>query len=166
LSSSDGAQEDNHDASLCVIDMLLEKVSEACVQNIYKVTPIRGHSCHFVVLFDKTSHLCSCLLLISHGIVCRHFFAVMLSTESACFHLGLVAKRWFKESDYSKLADVLNSMPAVYITNDSDIPQECNPDNNSFDHLIKLRGNYVFTEPLREIVNKRYWYVSYFTSLL
>jgi hypothetical protein len=162
LLSSDRAQEDDHDASLCVIDMLLEKVSKACVHDIYQVTPIRGHSCHFVVLFDKTSHLCTCLLLINRGIFCRHFFAVMLSTESACFHLGLVAKRWFKESDCSNLADVLNSMSAVYITSNSDIPQECNSENNSFDQIVKLRGNYMFAEPFREIVNKRYRYVSYF----
>jgi hypothetical protein len=96
------------------------------------------------------------MLLINRGIVCRHFFAVMLFTQSACFHLGLISKRWFKESNYTKIAKALDSMPAFYISSNSDELQESSTNNNSFDHLTTLRRNDVFVEPLRQVVDKRY----------
>ena len=31
---------------------------------------------HHVILLDEGTHLCTCLLLVNKGLVCRHFFRV------------------------------------------------------------------------------------------
>jgi len=53
--------------------------------------------CHFIILLTDRTHICSCLGLVSRGIVCRHFFQVMLCSRTAVFHITLVHKRWYKE---------------------------------------------------------------------
>ena len=34
-------------------------------------------------------------ILINCGIVCRHYFSVMLRTSQAQFHIGFINSRWF-----------------------------------------------------------------------
>ena len=36
--------------------------------------------------------------MISEGLVCRHFFQVMLRTQNAKFAIALVKNRWYKKS--------------------------------------------------------------------
>jgi hypothetical protein len=45
---------------------------------------------HFVILLINGSHYCSCLSLINRGIVCRHYFQIMLRSPTAKFHLRLI----------------------------------------------------------------------------
>jgi hypothetical protein len=35
---------------------------------------------HYVIFLKNEAHLCSCLMVIQKGIVCRHYFQVMLNT--------------------------------------------------------------------------------------
>jgi hypothetical protein len=35
--------------------------------------------------------------LVARGLVCRHFFSVMLSSNKAMFHIGLIPDRWYNE---------------------------------------------------------------------
>src|SRR6266487_6803005 len=58
---------------------------------------------HFVILLTNGSHYCSCLSLINRGIVCRHYFQIMLRSPTAKFHLRLIPSRWYyKDKDPSK----------------------------------------------------------------
>ena len=58
---------------------------------------------HFVILLANGSHHCSCLSLINRGIVCRHYFQIMLRSPMAKFHLRLIPSRWYyKDKDASK----------------------------------------------------------------
>jgi len=58
---------------------------------------------HFVILLTNGSHYCSCLSLINRGIVCRHYFQIMLRSPTAKFHLRLIPSRWYyKNKDPSK----------------------------------------------------------------
>ena len=65
-----------------------------------------GNKCvekHFVILLTNNSHYCSCLSLINRGIVCRHYFQIMLRSPMAKFHLRLIPSRWYyKNKDPSK----------------------------------------------------------------
>ena len=58
---------------------------------------------HFVILLNNGSHHCSCLSLINRGIICRHYFQIMLRSPAAKFHLRLIPSRWYyKNKDPSK----------------------------------------------------------------
>ncbi|CAB4403820.1 unnamed protein product [Rhizophagus irregularis] len=58
---------------------------------------------HYVVLLKNNSHICTCLFTIQQGIVCRHYFQVMLATSDAKFHIRLILSRWyFKDLDGTK----------------------------------------------------------------
>ncbi|EXX53672.1 hypothetical protein RirG_241820 [Rhizophagus irregularis DAOM 197198w] len=58
---------------------------------------------HFVILLTNGSHYCSCLSLINKGIICRHYFQIMLCSPTAKFHLKLIPSRWYyRNKDASK----------------------------------------------------------------
>ena len=50
---------------------------------------------HYLVLLKNNSHICTCLLTIQQGIICRHFFQVMLATNNAKFHIRLILSWWY-----------------------------------------------------------------------
>ena len=51
---------------------------------------------HYVILLKNDSHICSCLMIIRKGIVCRHYLQVMLNTCEARFHIRLIPSRWYQ----------------------------------------------------------------------
>jgi hypothetical protein len=51
----------------------------------------------YVILLNTGEHLCTCLMLITHGVVCRHFFKVFVESSAARFHLTLIPCRWYKD---------------------------------------------------------------------
>ncbi|RIB17126.1 hypothetical protein C2G38_2038006 [Gigaspora rosea] len=53
---------------------------------------------HFVLLLDDGTHLCSCFDHCNRGIVCRHFFQIMLCTRAATFHIQLIQSRWYNDN--------------------------------------------------------------------
>jgi len=59
---------------------------------------------HYVMLLQNHGYICSCLSIIRNGVVCRHYFQVMLTTKTALFHIRLIPSRWYysKELDGSK----------------------------------------------------------------
>jgi len=42
---------------------------------------------HYVILLNEGTHLCTCLLLVNKGLVCRHFFRVGTYSRFATFHI-------------------------------------------------------------------------------
>ncbi|GET61862.1 hypothetical protein GLOIN_2v1482868 [Rhizophagus irregularis DAOM 181602=DAOM 197198] len=52
---------------------------------------------HIVILNDGT-YLCTCLLLVSHGIVCHHYFKLIIENSAALFHLMLMPMRWLQDN--------------------------------------------------------------------
>ncbi|RIB10720.1 hypothetical protein C2G38_2043271 [Gigaspora rosea] len=53
---------------------------------------------HFVILLNNGTHLCSCFDYCNRGIICRHFFQVMLCTRAAVFYIQLIRSRWYNET--------------------------------------------------------------------
>ena len=51
---------------------------------------------HHVILLKNDAHICSCLMVIRKGIVCRHYLRVMLNTCEARFHIRLIPSRWYQ----------------------------------------------------------------------
>ena len=50
---------------------------------------------HYVVLLNEGTHLCTCLLLINKGLICRHFFRVGTYSKYATFHISMIPNRWY-----------------------------------------------------------------------
>ncbi|CAG8502816.1 16316_t:CDS:2 [Cetraspora pellucida] len=53
---------------------------------------------HYIILLQNRGHICTCLSIIRSGVVCRHYFQVMLTTKTACFHIRLILTRWYYEN--------------------------------------------------------------------
>jgi hypothetical protein len=54
---------------------------------------------HFILLMNNSAHLCSCLASVTRGIVCRHYFSLMMHTHTAMFHIQLIRSRWYKNHE-------------------------------------------------------------------
>ena len=48
---------------------------------------------------NNSAHLCSCLATVTRGIVCRHYFSLMIHTHTAMFHIQLIRPRWYKSQE-------------------------------------------------------------------
>ncbi|KAF0555268.1 protein far1-related sequence 5-like [Gigaspora margarita] len=53
---------------------------------------------HFVHLLNDGTFLCTCMLGKSHGYPCCHFYRIITLTSNARFHIGLVNRRWYKDT--------------------------------------------------------------------
>src|SRR5271170_2018468 len=70
--------------------------------------------------------LCTCMAFRTLGYPCRHFYRVMTLTPVARFHIGLINRRWYKDS-----------------------LQELNISNNNFVVVSNLKSNNDRVLPLR-----------------
>ena len=62
---------------------------------------------HIVILNDRT-HLCTCLLLVSHGVICRHYFKLMVENPNALFHIMLMSTRWLQDNAWDCIDSIFN----------------------------------------------------------
>ncbi len=49
-------------------------------------------------------------MLVTYGIICRHFFKVFVESFKACFHLKLISHRWYKDEYISSSEGDFNEM--------------------------------------------------------
>ncbi|CAG8515366.1 14871_t:CDS:1 [Funneliformis caledonium] len=45
-----------------------------------------------VILLNTEEYLYTCFMLVTYGIICRHFFKVFVESSNAYFHLTLISK--------------------------------------------------------------------------
>ena len=57
---------------------------------------------HFVVVVNSISYLCSCMSNISHGIICHHYFRVMMHSRVTGFHIQMIPVRWYNDERKDK----------------------------------------------------------------
>jgi hypothetical protein len=78
---------------------LIGKVNRTNIVEIWRVTYLThkpNSTPHFVILLHDGSHICTCLMIFNRGLVCRHFFQVMIYSKQAKFSISLIKKWWFK----------------------------------------------------------------------
>ena len=73
-----------------------------------------------VALLTDRTHICTCLETVTKGIVCQHFWHVMLYSSSAKFHISIVPNRWYKDSVLTKLDTNLKDSPILNAIEPSD----------------------------------------------
>ncbi|PKB98000.1 hypothetical protein RhiirA5_384264 [Rhizophagus irregularis] len=92
----DGEYDDNLQAT---IDQLIEVGGRDNIKETWEIKVGNSlKSKHYIILLKNEAHLCSCLMIIRKGIVCRHYFQVMLNTQEAKFHVRLIPSRWYQEN--------------------------------------------------------------------
>jgi len=65
---------------------------------IYDIRPGKRDFFHYIAISNKISFLCSCLTTISKGIICCHYFHVMMSSKIAGFHISMIPERWCQDA--------------------------------------------------------------------
>ncbi|PKY37043.1 hypothetical protein RhiirB3_461163, partial [Rhizophagus irregularis] len=79
---------------------MIEEIEQEEVLEIWKVVDIRSerkNHVHFIIIINAISYLCSCLKSISKGIICRHYFRVMMNSKIAAFHISMIPQKWYKD---------------------------------------------------------------------
>ncbi|PKK62812.1 hypothetical protein RhiirC2_717432 [Rhizophagus irregularis] len=65
---------------------------KACIKSIFYYINQRE-------IKEIWAHLCSCLATVTRGIVCQHYFSLMMYTHTAMFHIQLIRPHWYKNRD-------------------------------------------------------------------
>ena len=112
-----------------------------------------------VILLEDGSHLCTCLMLINKGIICRHFIKILTKSTAAFFNISLIPSRWYNDQVTQFTDDEIHASPLI---------QLCNVQRNSvqtsfkteFSYLSDIRGGNIFTSELKEVVSKRQQYTT------
>jgi hypothetical protein len=96
--------EDIPDARLTTATCMISDVDKNQIVSMWSVTvENKIVEKHFIILLVNGSYHCSCLSHINRGIVCRHYFQIMLRSPMAKFHLKLIPSRWYyRDKDPSK----------------------------------------------------------------
>ena len=87
---------------------------------------VNQNTSHFVYLLEDGTFLCTCMAFKTLGFPCRHFYRITTLTPVARFHIGLINRRWYKDS-----------------------LQELNISNNDFVVVSNLKSNNDRVLPLR-----------------
>ncbi|RHZ88944.1 hypothetical protein Glove_19g6 [Diversispora epigaea] len=131
--------EDLFDACVIELDQLITDLDLTRIYELWHIFSINKRSEHFIVLYDNTAHLCTCLTLINHDIVCRHFFVVMLISPTTRFHIGIVLQRWYTDLSVIDVDLNFSSVNFFKLEHATEI---------NFSHLDTIWSNYVFTKEL------------------
>lgn len=93
---SDGIREKEQDVRQILFRSLVKNIPLEAILEVWfvRATGTQGIG-HYVVLLDEGTHLCTCLLLINKGLICRHFFRVGTYSQYATFHISMIPNRWY-----------------------------------------------------------------------
>jgi len=149
--------EDAFDSLLIEVKELIGSLKTANIHEIWKVWSIDKSSLHYVVLFDEVSHLCTCLTLISHGLICRHFFCIMTSSSQARFHIGLIPSRWYSDKAISNFEKTLAEETAISCVSEKEFGsfEHTITTSSQFEHINQIRSCHVFTKTVQEEMTKK-----------
>lgn len=93
--------ENNYEDRKIYIKQVIMELNREDIIHIWRVTSLLAKSNnanHYVILLKDGSHVCTCLLLTNSGVICRHYFKVMMDSNDAKFHISLIPRRWYKEN--------------------------------------------------------------------
>ncbi|CAG8569445.1 697_t:CDS:2 [Diversispora eburnea] len=106
-----------------------------------------------IILLDDGTHLCTCLLLVSHGIICRHYFKLMIENSSALFHIMLMLTRWLQDNAWNNIDSIFNE-PFVR-TSSKNLKSIHNDDDSQRAYLIPKHHNNIQEVEIRRHTQKK-----------
>ena len=84
---------------------MIAEVGGENIQEVWKITDMRPENkkhIYFVVVIDPISYLCLYMSNITRGIVCRHYFRIMMTSAVAAFQIQMVPSRWYTNNQKDK----------------------------------------------------------------
>jgi len=96
--------EDHYDYRQTYLKALLNSVSRESIKEVWRIFPYMvSKSYQHIIILEDGTHLCTCLLLVSHGVVCRHYFKLMVENSDAMFHVLLMPTRWLRDDTWGQI---------------------------------------------------------------
>src|ERR1700722_2401695 len=106
---------------------MLDSVSRESIKEIWRIIPYMFlNSYQHIIIFKDGTHLCTCLLLVSHGIICRHYFKLMVENSNALFHILLMPTRWLQDDAWNCVDTIFNEPFIGTSSKNSTQPQDNN----------------------------------------
>src|SRR5689334_22348952 len=126
---------------------------------MYNDQLMHNHGLHNILFLQDGSHICTCLMLINKGIICRHFIKILTKSTSAFFNISLIPSRWYNDQAAQLSADEIRTSPLIQLSNSSRNDSAiCAIPNMEYSYLNIIRGGNIFTPKLKEVVNDRQQY--------
>ena len=147
--------EDMFDACVIELAQLIVDLDPTRIRELWRISSINKKSKHFIVLYDNAMHLCTCLTLINHGLVCRHFFATMLVSSIAKFHIGLLPRRWYTNVSVMEADSTLSNVPAISLLSNNGFGTVEHAVELDFSYLESIRGCHVFTKEIHQEMTRK-----------
>ncbi|CAB4493479.1 unnamed protein product [Rhizophagus irregularis] len=95
---NEGFLEDHLNRPQTSLFSLLEEIELSDIIEIWELYSLTKKTYkHYIILLIDGGHLCTCLAIINRGLVCLHYFQVMMNSKVAKFNIGLIARRWYIE---------------------------------------------------------------------
>ncbi|EXX52290.1 hypothetical protein RirG_254280 [Rhizophagus irregularis DAOM 197198w] len=94
---------------------ILDGIDTSNIIEVWRIIRIGGISSkeNLAALFSDGTHICTCIESITKGIICHHFWRVMLYSSTARFHISIIPIRWYKDEILMKLDDILDNSPVL-----------------------------------------------------
>jgi hypothetical protein len=140
----------------------MKNIPKPLVTEVWHVQPSIGAQpwlAQYIILLQDGCHICTCLMLVNKGIICRHFIKILTKSASAFFNISLIPSRWYNDQAVQLSADEIRALPSIQLFNNSqgESAVYTNP-NIEYSYLDIVRGGNVFTPELKEIVTDRQQY--------
>ncbi|KAF0348556.1 protein far1-related sequence 5-like [Gigaspora margarita] len=103
------------DMSQVALKSVIERADLVHIKEVWEVQHMSTNSTstNYVVLLKDHLHICIWLLLFSEGIVCQHFFQIMLKSNNAIFSVSLIKSYWYQRNTGLDNVDALFSHSGV-----------------------------------------------------
>ncbi|CAB5393350.1 unnamed protein product [Rhizophagus irregularis] len=96
----DDAIENKYDYKKALLKDLMKNIPNSFIIEVWRVQPSIGAQpwlTQYIILLQDGSHICTCLMLINKGIICRHFIRILTKSASAFFNISLIPSRWYND---------------------------------------------------------------------
>src|SRR5947207_4524920 len=135
-----GIREQEQDARQILFRSLVKTIPPEAIIEVWNVraTGTQGTG-HYMVLLNEGTHLCTCLLLINKGLICRHFFRVGTYSQHATFHISMIPSRWYLDTNM-QANDLLQHYPPIPVCGTTQVGDGIEMEKSvNFQHLFSLR---------------------------
>ncbi|CAG8718886.1 5888_t:CDS:2, partial [Funneliformis caledonium] len=164
---SDGFLKDQLDRPQTSIFFLLERIQLSDIIEIWELTGLTKSYKHYVILLIDSGHLCTCLAIINRGLVCSHFFYVMMNSKVVKFNTHLIAKRWYLKDIQDR--DDQNNLQYECMEIEIQFQQDSNGNHEllvaDLHILNQLRTPDIFTADVKQCVQRKEKYAYRFGKI-
>lgn len=150
--------EDDYESTMSNLHSLisyLDRSHQTIIQEVWSVKTIEQNKEHFVIIYDNANHLCTCMWLVTRGLVCRHFFAVMFNSDKAMFHIGLIPSRWYNDMTSNPQQELAITICSNKSESVGDKIANEHQIMTNFDVLNEIRHTQLFSETVRQNLSRQ-----------